>query len=291
MPAIGAVVTAFNPDLSLLESLRSILAQTDLLVVVNDSPAAGGSVLRQASELGAHLVEHPANLGIAAALNTGIAELRMRLPDARGVLTCDQDSRLPDGYVAALVEAWAEAEAAGVPVGMVAPSAAGNIRRLPGTQQRDGVMIGGEPIQSGLLIPISTLDQVGSFDESLFIDGVDSDFYLRAVDAGLVSVVAPMRLEHQLGRTVNLRLGPFQREQIVAADYRYYYRVRNILLVGRRHATRHPRWLFQAIAKELRHELITQLFVPGRLRRMRYAILGLMDGLRGRHGKRGLPAQ
>lgn len=283
---VGAVVTAFRPTAELLDAIASMSGQTDCVVVVDDtgSPDASG-VLTRLADAGVVVVAHPANLGIAAALNSGIAALREELPSLTDVLTCDQDSRLPSGYVAALEQTRRQAVAAGIPVGMVAPAAAGNIARLPGTSGGDEVQVGGEPIQSGLLIMRETLEAVGGFDESLFIDGVDSDFYLRALDAGLVPVVARVGIDHQLGRTVRVRLGPLRPVLTVAADYRYYYRVRNLILVGQRHFRRHPAWVLRAFGKEIRHQIVTGLLAPGRRSRWRMAVRGLRGGIRGRSGR------
>lgn len=292
-PVVGAVITAFDADRTLLTSIDSLNGQVDLVVVVNDSPHLGGkddqAVLIAAEQRGAVVVDQPANLGIAAALNAGLARLDAQLPGWDAVLTCDQDSVLPPGYVDVLLETWRQGLARGIRVGMVAPSAAGNIGRLPGTAgagTRDGVRIGGEPIQSGLLIPRATWRRVGDFDEGLFIDGVDSDFWLRTQDAGAHAVVAPIAIEHQLGRSVPVRLGPLRLDLTVAADHRYYYRVRNLVLVGKRHLRRHPGWVLRAWSKELRHEAITGLLVPGRRARTGQALLGLVDGLKGIRGRK-----
>lgn len=285
---VGAVVTAFHPTEGLLTALAMLRPQVSAVVVVNDAdePAAADPVLAQAAALDVIVIDQGANRGIAAALNTGIDQLRSRLPELAAVLTCDQDSVLPAGYVDALIAAWQRATAAGVRVGMVAPNAAGNIAQLPGSVgSTDEVRIGGEPIQSGLLIPSDTLAVVGAFDESLFIDGVDSDFYLRAIEAGLVSVIAPVSIDHQLGRTTAVRLGSLRLELIVAADMRYYYRVRNLVRLVSRYFGKHPVWSLRAICKELRHQIVTTLFVPGRRARCRMSLRGLHDGLRGSTGR------
>lgn len=285
-PRVAAVVTAYRTTAELLPALESLLAQVERVVIVNDAPGRSeeDQVLPQAAKLGAIVIDHGRNRGIAAALNTGIQALRSQQPELAAVLTCDQDSLLPTGYVETLVASWRQAAAAGVQVGMVAPAGAGNIRRLPGTQGHDEVLIGGEPIQSGLLIPVATLDAVGEFDESLFIDGVDSDFYLRALDAGLVPVVAPARIAHQLGRTVQVQIGPLRTALTVAADYRYYYRVRNLISLGTKNLRRHPGWVLRAWGKELRHQLITTALAPGRRARVRMSLRGLRDGVRRRGG-------
>lgn len=284
---IAAVVTAYHPDEDLLVGLAALRNQVDRVVIVNDAPgsSADDPILKRLAGEDLEIIDHGRNRGIAAALNTGIARLRTGNNELTAVLTCDQDSVLPAGYLENLQATWRRGLAAGVPVGLISPSSAGNIGRLPGARAGEAVVIGGEPIQSGMLIPAATLATVGQFDESLFIDGVDSDYYLRCLDAGLAAIVARVAIEHQLGRTVSVRLGPWRPQLTVAGDHRYYYRVRNLIVLARRHARRHPGWVLRALTKELRHQLITMALVPGRSKRGRMSVRGLRDGIANRTGR------
>ncbi|MDO4242249.1 MAG: glycosyltransferase [Actinomyces sp.] len=282
---VGAVVTAFAPGPGLVRAVGVLLDQVEQVVIVDDGPErateATRALLADCRSLGAQVVVQDRNRGIAAALNAGARHLD---PACEAVLTVDQDSCLPAGYVAAQVEAFAAARAAGVPAGMVAPRAAGNIRRLPGAQGRDPVVVGGEPIQSGLLVTVALWRALGGFEESLFIDGVDSDFYLRALDLGAVPVIAPVSIEHQLGTTVSAGLGPWRMPLTVAAEFRYYYQVRNLVALLRRHGRSHPRWCARAVGKQARHLIIVTALAPGRRGRLARAAHGLRDGLAGRGG-------
>ncbi|MDO4899390.1 glycosyltransferase [Actinomyces sp.] len=282
---VGAVVTAFAPGPGLVRTVESLTSQVDEIVVVDDGPelatGATRAVLADCRAHGVHVVIHDHNRGIAAALNEGARHLGL---SCDAVLTVDQDSLLPPGYIAAQIKTFAAARAAGIPAGMVAPQAAGNIRGLPGTHGRDHIVVGGEPIQSGLLVTRALWQALGGFEEGLFIDGVDSDFYLRALDAGAVPVVAPVSIEHQLGTTVTANLGPWHLSLTLAAEFRYYYQVRNLVALVRRHGRKHPRWCIKAVGKQARHLIIVTALVPGRRGRLAHAARGLMDGLAGRRG-------
>lgn len=290
-PLVAAVVTAFAPGLGLTALVDSVLPQVATVVIIEDgSPTtqATDEALAAAERAGARVHRHPDNRGIAAALNTGIARARDLVPGLVWVLTLDQDSLLPSGYVATLIAAASRAQSQGIPVGMVGPGAASSVGgKVVNRWVADGsVALGNEPIQSGLLIPVSTLDAVGDFDEDLFIDGVDSDFYLRATRAGLQCVVATeVSLDHRLGRAHPVRLGSRTIELVVASDFRYYYQARNTAELVRRHARTHPRWSVTAGGKFLRHVAITSLLVPGRRRRWRAIGAGLADARRGRLGR------
>lgn len=289
-PVVGAAVAAFRPGDELLAAVEGVSAQVSSVVVVVDEhpvPPASREVLDACRAAGAEIVEHDTNRGIGAALNTGVARLDELLPALTHVLTLDQDSAVPQGYVDALVAAGTTAAAAGVRVGMVAPDSVGSIVRLPGRRTAaDGVRLGGEPIQSGLLVPRRVLERTGGFDEDLFIDGVDTDFYLRARDLGLQCVLAPgTRLEHRLGRAITVgedRELPL----LVAATFRYHYQWRNLVALLRRHARRHPVWAVRAVVRAVRHLAIVTVLAPGRLARLREAWGGLRAGLRGDRGRR-----
>ncbi len=294
-PWVGAVVTAFSPEEGLPAAVEAIAAQVDLVVVVDDgSPAhdaeATDRVLEACARLGALVVRHDTNRGIGAALNTGLDAVLTRAPAPRSgrqafLLTLDQDSTLPAGYVAALVAAAQHATATGVDVGMVGPASATGIRSS--VRHREGEVVHGkEPIQSGLLLPLDAVRRLGPFDADLFIDGVDTDYYLRALTNGLAVLVAPEAvLEHRLGRRHEVRLGSRQLSLTVSAEYRYYYQHRNLVVLLRRHARREPAWALTAVGKAARHLAVTTVFVPGRARRWRLVVRGLADGFRGVGGR------
>lgn len=286
----AAVITAYRPGPSLLAAVRSVLDQVEDVVVVDDgSPTTGfpdpDVVLQQCTSLGARVVRHDVNRGIGAALNTGIRDARAADPLLTHVLTMDQDSELPPDCLTTLVAAERAASAAGVAVGMTSP---GNVATVRGSRSTGSEAFerGGEPIQSGLLLPVATLDAVGEFDESLVIDGVDSDFWLRSLDLGLHAVVAPgVSLLHQLGRPIVLASGrqlPF----VVASEFRYYYQWRNLIRLIRRHGRRHPGWAAGAVARATRHLAIACVLAAGRVGRLRATYDGLRAGLRGESGLR-----
>lgn len=286
---VVAVISAFNPTESLLTACRSARGQVQAVVVVDDGsgPSADG-VLASCAELGVEVHRHAGNRGVAAALNTGIeAARRPGSPeDPRFVLTMDQDSTLPPGYVDRLVAAADAAGSAGAEVGLVGPERVAGIGSMVARRQGP-LVLGREPVQSGLLIPTRTLDALGPLDERLFIDGVDSDLYLRVRAAGLAVLVAPgAHLEHQLGTSASVPGGSGLR-LTHAAPFRYYYITRNRLLLVRRYARVAPGWCIGSVVKDLRHLAITSLLVPGRRARWSAVRAGLTDGLRGVTGPRG----
>jgi rhamnosyltransferase len=128
---------------------------------------------------------------------------------------------------------------------------------------------------------------VGDFDERLFIDGVDDDYALRCLDAGLALVVAEgVTLGHRLGDTHEVTLAGRTVTLTRSAPFRYYYLTRNrIRLVGR-HARRHPAWAAGQVVGVVGHLGLVVAFDPERGSRAREAWDGIRDGFRGRTGAR-----
>lgn len=291
---VTAVVSTYNPDTGVVTRCTALMEQVDHVVVVDDgSPNDSGAILATLEGLGAQVVRMEHNSGIASALNAGIRAARENTRKPEFILTMDQDSLLEPGYIAKLLAAYAAAKGDGVAVGMVAP---GSISGLP-TRRRGTLknsILGGEPIQSGLLIPAATLDSIGLMRDELFIDGVDTEFYLRARDAGMESVLAAdARLEHALGSMddaslFGIKIAPGGRPLRVrtAASYRYYYIFRNRLLLVRKYWRTQPVWALKGVLADYRHLAIVTALAPGRGKRLASALAGVRDGLAGASGPR-----
>lgn len=294
MPSVAAVVSLFNPDDGVLANADALLGQVDTVIVVDDgSPEDPSVVLDQLAARGCTVERLDQNSGIAAALNAGIAVALRRAGKPDYILTMDQDSLLDAGYVDSLVAAAAAAEAANVPVGMVGPGAVlGLPVRRAGTL--NGIELGGEPIQSGLLIPASVLEGHGLFQDSLFIDGVDSEFFLRCAAGGLRTVLAPdAALQHSLGSTTpatvlgkKITIGGRPLNIRTAAVWRYYYLFRNRILLARQYGGKFPLWTLKGFLADYRHLAIVTLLAPGRRVRLANALSGIVDGVRGVSGPR-----
>ncbi|WP_425860687.1 glycosyltransferase [Arthrobacter sp. TWP1-1] len=291
---VTAVISLYNPSNEAVSNCAALIEQVGHVVAVDDgSPQDTSEILGQLEKLGATVVRMGRNSGIASALNAGIRAARAHPSNPRFIMTMDQDSRLEPGYTRKLLAAYDSATAKSVRVAMVAP---GNISGIP-TRRRGnigGTVLGGEPIQSGLLIPVEALDSLGLLMDELFIDGVDTEYYLRARQDGQESIVASdATLDHALGAMVpasifGVRISVAGRTLPVrtAATYRYYYIFRNRLLLVSRYWRSQPGWALKGILADYRHLAIVTTLAPGRGPRLSSALAGVRDGLRGVSGPR-----
>lgn len=234
-----AVFSTFGPADAAVRAVTSVLGQVDEVIVVDDgSSMDADAVLRRIAGLGARVERLDRNVGIAAALNHGIALARDG--GATHVLTMDQDSHAPDGLVA-LLHAAAEAAASDrADVGAVVPEYFAGVRQARG-ESHHGYAAAAEVIQSGMLIPVTAIETVGALREDFFIDLVDIEFELRLKRAGLaVIAVDGARLGHALGASyartlfgLPVRVPGIPPVLTLSTPFRYFYRVRNRLVIDR----------------------------------------------------------
>ena len=191
-----AVVPTFRPESGELNRLVASLQAQGIKVLVTDdaSPCTSDPALRGVESLGVDVVRHRHNRGIARGLNDGVAFAVARGAD--WLLTVDQDSSLPPGYIAALLAA--ATDRVGVIGAEIISDASGDVR-YP-TTQRNGHLTTEEVFQTGSLWSVAALTAIGGFDESLGIDAVDAAACLRLRERGFIVALAPgVRLEHRVG--------------------------------------------------------------------------------------------
>jgi rhamnosyltransferase len=291
---VAAIVASYRPDDDLVGTVRALVAQFAHVIVVDDgSPAAFADALDAIEGEGAVVLRRLQNTGIAATLNAGVAEAA-RLWNVDYYLTLDQDSLPVDDYAERAVSAFLDARATGLRVAFVSAESYGD-RPVPTLESRDP---SGrfdrpfDPMQSGFLIPRSTFDLVGVFDEGFVIDGVDSEFTARVRRHGLEVIVGPgCRIEHQLGsrdvarwfgRTLSFRGRKIQFNY--HSPTRVYYICRNGMTITLRYALGQPAWVIRRLVEEGKAHLMRALFSPHRLQLGIAAASGFRDAVLRRSG-------
>jgi rhamnosyltransferase len=286
-----AVVVTFHPDAErLIECLQAILSQVDEVVVVDNGSLS--AVLDFVGDLGRVTVLRSAkNQGIAHAQNRGIEWARGRR--SAFVLLLDQDSVPASDMVDRLRSAYERLEAGGSRVGAVGPAQVegfgasrprftrfrwGSYSQVT-TPPEASSLVCDVLIASGTLIPIAVLDRVGSMNEGLFIDKVDTEWCLRVCRAGLSIYGVPgAQLSHRLGESV-LSISWWRGKRLpVHKPFRYYYMVRNSLLLQR---MPNMRWAWRSadFVQMLKIIVFHGLLAPGAPQNRQMILRGLRDGL------------
>lgn len=286
---VAAVVVTYEPEPERLQrALDAVRPQVSMLIVVDNGsrstpPRIGADQ--------ATLIRLPRNLGVGAAQNAGIRAAQAQ--GQRFVLLLDQDSVPAADMTRRLLEAHDDAQRAGLPVGAVGARVRdpdgrddGFVRFRAGRYEAVSVLDPDEWIDcdmliaSGTLIPMAAIDAVGGMAEELFIDKVDTEWCLRARSRGWRLIGAPKALlHHRLGEgAVRIWFGRW-RELRLHQPFRYYYMVRNGLLL-RRSPHRTPAWCRADLRQLLSIVLYFGLLKPRGFAPLRMMLRGLVDGLR-----------
>ncbi|MFB4348236.1 glycosyltransferase [Microbacterium sp. CR_7] len=291
MHAIWAIISTFRPDEDFLNSYDSIAAQVERVVVVDDASGADYvAVLSAIADRGAIVERLPQNSGIAAALNRGY-EIAVAGGASR-ILSFDQDSHIDPGYVRSVDAALDHAVARGHRVGLVVPEYFADVRQAH-ARLDDGTLLARNIIQSGMLVEAAVLEDVGMMRSDFFIDLVDTEFELRVRASGYRTIAAPgAALAHQLGRQYArmlfgrpLSLPGLPAVTTFSTPFRYFYRVRNRIVLNRLHARSAPGQILRDTLIDVLH--FANAAVVARPRATFAAVLraGVNAGLRRRMGR------
>jgi len=300
-----AIVVAYFPEPQRFAALLDqFLAQTDAVLVVDNTPASvedAERVVMAMPEYGERLrlVRCGDNIGIGAALNIGI-----EVATAEGyelVLLSDQDSLPAEDMVKQLLRTFDDLSAHRFDVGCVSPAYMDEVTggwfgfqvKRPGqllystlnAELADPWVEVLTSITSGTLIPAAAFMRVGGMREDYFIDDIDAEWCLRARFKGL-HLFGTVRavMHHRLGDASfplwYLRWRRFNSY----SPLRLYYRFRNfIALCGEEHTP--LGWKIRATWYWLGNIYAYLLFSPNRRANAQYIFRGLYDGFRGRMGR------
>lgn len=289
---ICAVIVTYRPDGGFHQRLTAITRQVAaVLVVDNGSPEATAAMLRSLADDGdAHVLHNASNLGVAAALNIGVAWARAR--GYRWVLTLDQDSVL-DPTLTQELTSIAQCSAAEHRVAVVGANYRNQVdgrAEYPSAKDNARWLDVPYAITSGSLLSVAAFEHIGGFREDFFIDYVDIEYCFRARALGYTTVVSSEPLmEHSIGSVV---IHPFLWRRVIATNHaplRRYYMARNAVATIKLHGRRYPRWVCSQAVYWGRIILTIVLFEHHRGRKLRAIAVGLLDGLRGRMGERRSP--
>jgi rhamnosyltransferase len=296
---VDAIVVTYRPDIDRLNALLdATVPQVRHTYVVDNGD---GTALRVplATRGQTSLVPMGKNMGIAAAQNAGA---RAAIAAGAGfILLLDQDSVPADDMVARLHAGLGELTSQGHRIAAVGPGtpsgeAPANFVRFGWFRYRnvpfrddDLAVFCDLLIASGSLIPVHAWRDIGSMDESLFIDKVDTEWCIRAAQkdyrlAGIPSAT----LHHSMGeRNVRVWWGRW-RHLPEHKPFRYYYIVRNGLIISQRHRVTW-RWRTADARESLMIAVLFGIVSASRAEVLGFMLLGLLHGILRRHGSLGLP--
>jgi rhamnosyltransferase len=288
--SVSAVVVTYQPDEAILDNLRKLSEQiVDIVVVDNASDGVSAKWVESAGRLpGVTLIRNSSNLGIATALNIGICHALQT--GRQWVATFDQDTLIPPRYFEQLFEVY-ELCPARQNAGMIAPghwswSELNHTSAAKKYSTEPAWSFVRAALNSGSLIKTEVFESAGLYEDGLFLDYVDVEFCLRLQKKGFKILSAtPVVLQHELGIKQTRNLLGFHLSFRIHAAWRYYYIMRNRVVLYRRYFGLFPLWVLQDV-KGLLLEMGRIIFLEnGRRQKLHAVFQGVRDGLRGNTGR------
>jgi len=237
------------------------------------------------------------NYGLGHAHNLGIQSCREARREA--VLLLDQDTIPNDDMVSRLLVALNKLNAKSQKTAAVGARYIGNAGQLSffvqfsrfrfqknycSHSQSIDLVPADMLISSGSLIPMSALDIIGDMDETLFIDHIDTEWFLRAKSRDWHSYgVCNAIMQHSLGEdSLRLWWGRW-RYLPIHLPFRYYFIYRNSITLHRRSYV-DPNWRRADIIRLMLMAIILPLFSKHRIECLQMIFRGIRHGVNGKSG-------
>lgn len=300
-----AITVCFNPKKEQLSASVAALMEQGCDVILVDNGSQNVAELRDivhgvtsSNGTSCQLVELDSNLGLGAAHNRGIRYAQEHGYDY--VLIMDQDSLPLPNMVTNLVAANQQQTADG---NNVSATGVTYLNESNGSesffirfgafkfqrhycQNNESYIEADFLISSGSLISLESLTAIGLMEESLFIDHVDTEWFLRAHAKGFKAYgVCNARMQHGLGeQTHEVSLGGRKRNVPQHKPFRYYYIFRNSVLLYKRP---YPSglWKWNDVQRLGMIFIMFGLLKSPRKSNLTMMVKGVWDGLKGKSGK------
>ena len=280
-----AIVVTYHPDALIVDRLCIVLAQFPRVIIVdNGSDETKQAMLMAfAAEQEIFLVVNQANLGIAKALNQGMAQAL--LEGFSWAVTLDQDSEIFSDMLETLLAVNAECGFDKVLVG----GNYENVNKKKNFVDCDtgdkGFLERKTLITSGTLIPLRLATNIGGFREDYFIDSVDHEFCLRARANGFkILITCKPVMRQRIGATIEASAWLSNFASFNHSPLRKFYIARNTLVTAREYCAREPAWALRQGWRLLSDFGSILVFETDKYRKAKAFLLGIVDGIKGKMG-------
>ncbi len=301
MKTSPALIITYNPAPDFYDRLNNFYKELNQIIIVdNGSDPKTRSLLEEETQKRADslkIIYNEKNLGVARALNQGF---QWAIEEGfEEIFAFDQDSFLVYGAISALqkkMDTFTAKETlaivSSVPRDLSVDVYARFLRQVKGfiferVACEDEILRDiSFTITSGALYNLSVYKELGPFRDDFFIDYVDTEYCLRANQAGYkIIALCDAYLEHRLGAREKRELLGRKHYPTFHSPLRWYYISRNRIPMLKKYALRFPHWLSFEIISATYILLRMLLFETQKMTKLKALFLGTRDGLRGRMGK------
>ena len=271
--SVCAIIVTYNPNMMEFSNYYHLnRKEVDYTLIVDNSEDS--MIKKEIALLGnsenTELIDLGGNKGIAYAQNIGIKRVK-ELQKFKYILFLDQDTLLMKGSLSNYMRYYNEL------------SKTYSIAAL-------GVSNGSDEeysrvnqiISSGTFSPLKVFDDVGYFDESLFIDFVEYDWCWRALEKNYsIFSINIVKIKHMHGSG---KIHLFGFSMVIPSNIRLYYQYRNILfLLHRKYVP--LKWKIKMVLKMILKIPLYFLLLPHRKKTLKYLLKAFRDYFLNKKGK------
>lgn len=295
MLEIAALIVTFNPDVQILAKLIERLksSKLKLKIFLIDNASHNAQDLMNTYLPDDNFIFLQENIGLAGAQN--ILLQKILNSDSEAVLFFDQDSEPTDEFITFLAQGLINLKSKGHKVGAVGPvfydprtGTSTPFSLIQGCRISSIHPESSDPlkvsflINSGMLVPVEILKNVGLMRDELFIDYIDIEWCLRAASKGYSFYAIPdARMSHTIGDARKVFLG---REVSIHSPLRRYYLARNCIYMMRLPYVPVGYKFREAVFSTIR-TLMFVACVDKKLTYIKYISRGWKDGILNKYGK------
>ena len=304
--SISAIIVTFEPNLSALgDNIAAVIDQVDDVIVIDNGSSNQTQLIEMLQSLAIQKIKLRGlkdNQGIGAAHNHGISIAKEASSDY--VLLLDQDTQVKPNMVNAFYDAVLQLKSSGelsqlAALGAKYTSDNGDnsffiqlgllkFQRQHCDNCDHGILPADFLISSGSLIPMKTLEILGDMDASLFIDHVDTEWFLRAKAKGFQAYgVCQALMQHGLGEQMHkVRFLGVGRVRNVPQHkpFRYYYMFRNSIALYRRKDLS-KLWKWNDLQRLIQIFIFYGICYGPRIKNLSMMLRGIRDGVANNMGK------
>lgn len=232
MDKVAAIIVSYNPDNNLLDSVNLLINQVEKIIIVDngskDKNKKDINLIKDIDSKKINIIFNEENLGIATALNIGV---KQALNDGYDwILTMDQDSKASSNMIEKMLEVYNNIDKNKRDnILSIFPNFVDErVQSIEENSNMSSYEYVDADITSGNLLKAEVFDKVGFFDDSLFIDLVDTDFCMRLNEKNIKMIkVRDAILYHSLGESQSVKSGLLKFNTSNHSALRRYYMTRN----------------------------------------------------------------
>lgn len=265
-------IVTYNPDIvRLRENINAVYNAAAVVIIADNGSVNSKEIQTLISEYDRIVfLSNDVNKGIAAALNQLCEEAVNRKYSY--ILTLDQDSVCPDNLCAEFSKYTGRQDA-----GIICPAIRDRNHNLDVINNKVETEEINRCITSGSLVMLKVWSEIGGFDESMFIDGVDFDFCNRMRARGYIVLrVNKVVLLHEIGN-IEIRHFLFFKVRVKNhSSFRKYYIARNTVYQARKQ--KKAALIFKAHLQVIKQYFMVLLYEDDKKKKLHEIVRGFKDG-------------